>query len=401
MLFFTRMTFLITIRDKGSDMTEIAIIFGGPSLEHDVSILTGLQAAHVLSRKGQEPVVLYWTESNDWFRIPSGLEASAFLEGVPAGARPVSLELGGREPGFYEARSFGRRDRIDISTAVLCCHGAPGEDGRLQGILDLAKIAHTGPNAACAAITMDKLSFGGMAESAGLPVLPRVNWNPSSPEPPFPPPYVIKPRFGGSSLGVASVGDLSTARHLAQTSEYLRRGAILERYQENVEDLYIAIRTYPELQLSSIERPRPRPDSNQPRDGGQIYDYRQKYLEQRGAESAASEIPAQLPDEVEKLIRMLAQEIAYLIRLTGVARLDFLYDGSELWVNELNSIPGALAFRLWNESGVGHYQLLSDMITEATEPRAAPWDIDPIDRDAPDRKSLTLEKASKISQKLT
>ena len=244
-------------------MASLSVIFGGPSLEHDVSILTGLQAARVLSRNGQEPVALYWSENNEWFRVPHDLEAPAFLEGVPSGARAVSLELGGREPGFYETRSLGRRNRIDISAAVVCCHGGPGEDGRLQGLLDLAKIAYTGPSSACAALTMDKLAFGSLVESAGLAVLPRINWSSSSPEPPFSGPYIVKPRFGGSSLGVELVNDVQTARDLVQTSTYLRRGAVLEQYQADVEDLYIAIRTYPELQLSLLERPRPLPDEKE------------------------------------------------------------------------------------------------------------------------------------------
>ena len=113
-----------------------------------------------------------------------------------------------------------------------------------------------------------------------------------------------------------------------------------------------------------------------------------------------SEIPAQLQDEVAKPARMMAEEIARLTRLTGAARLDFLYKGSDVWVNELNSIPGALAFRLWSESGVSHYQLLSDMIAEATASREYPRDVDLADRDAADRKRLTLQSASQIAEKL-
>ncbi len=378
-------------------MPNVAVIFGGPSLEHDVSILTGLQAAHALSRSGREPIALYWSEAGDWFRVSPNLEAPDFLDGVPSKAEPVSLELGGREPGFHEVRSFGRRGRIEIAAAVMCCHGGPGEDGRLQGLLDLAGIAYTGPGAACAALTMDKLAFGGMVESAGLPVLPRISWSHSSPEPSFPGPYIIKPRFGGSSIGVELVADLQTARDLAQNSTYLRRGAVLEQYRRGAEDIYIAIRSYPDLQFSLVERPRPRDDGA---GGRQIYGYQQKYLEQQAAENTASEIPARLPDDTSKSVRMMAEEIAHLTRLTGAARLDFLRDGSQLWVNELNSIPGALAFRLWSESGVSHEQLLTDLIAEATAPRPTGRDVDPADRDAGERKRLTLQNASQIAQKL-
>jgi D-alanine-D-alanine ligase len=381
-------------------MSQPAVIFGGPSLEHDVSILTGLQTTRVLAGSNRDPVVLYWTEVNTWYRLPSGLEASAFLEGVPSGARPVTLELGGREPGFYEARSIGRRSRIDISAAVICCHGGPGEDGRLQGLLDLAGVPYTGPSAACATLTMDKLAFGALMASAKIPALPRIAWSSSSPEPDFPGPYIVKPRFGGSSIGIEIVGDGQTARDLVKNAPLLRRGAVLEPYKANLKDLYIAIRSYPELQFSLTESPRPRSSTSE--DGGkQIYGYREKYLEQQGAESKASEIPAQLPDVIAKSIQMAAERIAFLTSLTGAARLDFLSDGSELWVNELNSIPGAMAFRLWAESGVSHEQLLADMIHEALAPARSQRAFDPPDRHASERKAQTLQVASKIAQKLT
>jgi len=271
--------------------------------------------------------------------VPSGLEASAFLQEEPSGAQAVTLELGGDEPGFYESRSIRRRSRrIDISAAVVCCHGGPGEDGRLQGLLDLAGVPYTGPGAACAALTMDKLAFGALMASAKLPALPRIAWSASSPEPDFPGPYIVKPRFGGSSIGIEIVGDAQTARDLVKTVPLLQRGAVLDPYKANLKDLYIAIRSYPELQLSLTESPRPR--NSTPEDGGkQIYGYREKYLEQLGAESKASEIPAQLSDVIAKSIHMAAETIALLTSLTGAARLDFLSDGSQLWVNELNSIP--------------------------------------------------------------
>jgi D-alanine-D-alanine ligase len=381
-------------------MPNPSVVFGGPSWEHDVSILTGLQALRVLARGGAEPIGLYWSELNGWFRVPAGLEASAFLEGAPKEAQPLSLEVRGEDPGFYESRSFGRRTRLDISAAVICCHGGPGEDGRLQGMFDLARIAYTGPSSDCAALTMDKLAFGGMVEAANLPALPRVAWTSSSPEPSFPGPYIIKPRFGGSSIGIEVTQEIETARDLVKTSSYLSRGAVLEQYVPGLEDLYIAIRTYPELQLSLIERPRPQDGAAKAAGNAQIYGYKQKYLEQRGAESKVSEIPAGLPGEAEKSLRIMAEEIARLTRLTGAARLDFLWDGSQIWVNELNSIPGALAFRLWAESGVSHEDLLSDMLAEAGALSSTLRDIDPPDRFASERKAATLQSAGMIADKL-
>jgi D-alanine-D-alanine ligase len=375
-------------------MPTPCVVFGGPSLEHDVSILTGLQAARVLAKSGEEPVALYWSESNRWFRVPADLEASAFLDGVPASARPVVLELAGTEPGFYEARSLGRRTRIEVDAVLICCHGGPGEDGRLQAAFDLAGIAYTGPNSACASLTMDKLSFSGVIAAAGLPALPRIAWNAASPAPSFTGPYILKPRFGGSSIGIEIVDDVETVRDMLKASSYYTRGAVIEPYRTGLEDLYIAIRTHPKLQLSLIERP------GKAVGEAKIYGYQQKYLQQRGAESQVSEIPARLPDEVAKRMRVAAEEIADLTRLTGNARLDFLWDGSDLFINELNPIPGALALRLWAESGVTRDQLLADMLAEARVKRSATADIDPPDRQADDRKAQTLRSAGSIAQKL-
>lgn len=376
-------------------MPSPCVIFGGPSPEHDVSILTGLQAARILSRTSADPVALYWSESNQWFRVPAELEASAFLDGVPAGARPVTLDLAGSEPGFYETRSLGRRTRIKADTALICCHGGPGEEGQLQAALALAGLAYTGPGTACAALSMDKLSFSGVAAAAGLPALPRLAWHDTSPEPPFEGPYIIKPRFGGSSIGIEIAGDADTARHVLKSSPYYRRGAVIEPYRAGMEDLYIAIRSYPRLELSLIERP-PRAG-----DDTKIYGYQQKYLQQRGAESQASQIPAQLPDNIAKQIRLAAEEIAELTRLTGNARLDFLRNGPELYVNELNPIPGALALRLWAQSGITPAKIITDLLTEAKTSQATIADFDPPDRQAADRKAQTLQSASSIAQKLT
>jgi D-alanine-D-alanine ligase len=375
-------------------MSALAVIFGGPSLEHDVSILTGLQASRVLVQAGAEPVAIYWSESGDWFRVPADLEASAFLDGTPADARPIHVDVTGKEAGFSEARALGRRSLLELRAAVICCHGGLGEDGRLQSILDVAKVPYTGPNSLCASLSMDKLAFSGLIHDAGLPALTRVNFDESSSTPPFAGPYVLKPRFGGSSIGVEVVKDLETARSLVGTSPYYRRGAVLEPYHSGIEDLYIAIRTYPKLQLSLVERPRAAADVSA------IYGYREKYLRAAAAESQTSEIPATLPSEIEKRLLECAAEVAGLTRLTGNARLDFLWNGSELWVNELNPVPGALAFRLWAASGVQRQQLLEDMIAEAVSLGSAGANFDAIDRYAADRKRQTLQTAGKIAQKL-
>ncbi len=335
-------------------MSKPAVVFGGPSPEHDISILTGLQAARTLADAGIDVHVLYWAKTGRWYAVDADLEAAAFAEGVPGRARELRFVA---EPG--EGFVFKKKP-LDVSVVVNCCHGAPGEDGSLQSALDLAGLRYTGPDAAGSSLGMDKLAFGAVMAAAGLHSIPRrlvtdneatwVGWEP---------PYIVKPRFGGSSIGIEVVSDRQTALDLLTTSPHMRRGAVIEPFLEGCRDYLIAVRTYPELQLSAIEAP--------VRDAGaaHIYNYAQKYLAGGGLEGSARELPAQLPAQMEESIRRTAATAALLLGVRSVARVDFLVRDQDVWLNEINTIPGSLAAYLWIDPPVTRRQLLIDMITEA------------------------------------
>src|SRR3954463_9228621 len=188
----SRTTCPITSR-KELRLPRPAVLFGGPSPEHDISIILGLLATRALTDAGTEVDAIYWTKSGDFVAVDTGLEAEAFLEGVPRGARPLRFGAGGftAEGGG----GFGRKkaDALDISAVLNCCHGGPGEDGTLQGALDLAGIRYTGPTVAGAALGMDKYAFAAACPAAGLPHLPVAVLDPSDPGgAPFDGPYIVK-----------------------------------------------------------------------------------------------------------------------------------------------------------------------------------------------------------------
>ena len=320
------------------------VIFGGPSPEHDISVLTGLQAARALG----DVIAIYWSKTGEFFEVDADLEGAAFASGVPPKARPARLAAG---EGI-----LGRRDkRLEISALLNCCHGGPGEDGSLQGALDLAGVRYTGPSVAAAALGMDKLAFGDVVVAVGLKSLPRALLTETA-APDFAGPYIIKPRFGGSSIGVETVADIDTARARLGVNVHLRAGAVVEPYRGDAIDLNIAVRTYPQLELSQIEKPLRTQSS------GEILDYRDKYVGGEGMASAPREVPAQIPDNVEQQVREQATQLATVASVRGVARIDFLLDGDELYVNEINTIPGSLSKYLWT---VPFVQLLRDMLDEA------------------------------------
>ena len=352
------------------------MLFGGPSPEHDVSILTGLQAVRGLEgvEGVREILPLYWSKSGDWFAVGRGLEATAFLDGQPDGARRAELVLG-REGGFL-VRLGGlraRSERLGIDAALVCCHGGPGEDGALQGALDLAGMAYTGPDAAGAAIGMDKLGFGALVRCAGLPALERVPLLAEATEPGFEGPYILKPRFGGSSIGIDVVADLETARARLAANVHLRRGAVLEPYRPDLFDLQVAVRAWPELELSAIERPLRAAEAGGSGDGdrGEILGYRDKYVGSEGMASAPRELPASLPEELASRLRSLAKDVARLVGARGVLRVDFLSDGRSLYVNEVNTIPGSLGRHLFVDPPLPFPELLAGLLAEALQRPAA------------------------------
>lgn len=343
-----------------------AVVFGGPSPEHEISILTGLQAERVLTAAGHDVVPIYWAPTGDWFRVPAATEAKDYLEGAPSGSTPLEVRVSG-EPGIYRRKTFGA-ERVEIEAALLCLHGGAGEGGGAAAVFSLLGIPATGSTLFAGAVGMDKLAFGGLMHAAGIPSLPREAVS-TIVEPTFAGPYIVKPRFGGSSIGIEIADDVDAARALAATSIHLRTGAVVEPYRPELVDLNIAFRTFPSLEITPLEKPL-RGDS-----GSALYSYAEKYLAggagtDAGLTSAPREFPAQVPDVVAARARELAERVAEVTRLTGIVRVDLLLDEAtgELFVNEVNSIPGALSLYLWAPLQPAATVLL-DALTEARDRR--------------------------------
>jgi D-alanine-D-alanine ligase len=336
-----------------------AVLLGGPAPEHDISILTGLQAARALAEVNPSTTGIYWDKTGRFHEVEPTLEAADFAEGVPRKAKGLTLAAG-PDGGFLRGRK-----PLGVDVVVNCCHGAPGEDGSIQGTLDLAGIPYTGPTLGGAYLAMDKLAFSSLMEAAGLPTLPRLLLDPTTESLPFDGPIVLKPRWGGSSLGIEVVEDLATARALVASAPLLADGAVAEPFVDDGRDLNVAVRTYPEMQLSAIERP-------ERGGGGAIYSYAQKYLGGEGMISSPRELPAQIPEEMEATIRALAVRVAVLTDARGVSRIDFLEREGTVWVNEVNTIPGSMSVHLWVDPPLDWATLLTDMIAEALSqgPRA-------------------------------
>jgi D-alanine-D-alanine ligase len=340
---------------------RLAVLFGGPSPEHDVSILTGLLTARELLSSGLRSKVkaIYWSKNGGFYDVDPALEGGDFIEGAPSSATALDLVLG-PDGGFVQRKGrFGGTARVELDAILICCHGGPGEDGSLQGALDLAGLAYTGPNAIGAALGMDKLATAALLTAAGIPVLSRSGLDADSSPPSYPGPFIVKPRFGGSSIGIEVVADFSTALLRREANLHLRRGAVIEPYRADLYDLQIAVRTWPKVELSAIERP------ERKRAGAEILDYQDKYVGGEGMHAAARELPAKVSDGLADRLRAAALASIEALRVRGVARIDFLSDGDELFLNEINTVPGSLSRYLFIEPQLSFSALLDDMIDEA------------------------------------
>jgi D-alanine-D-alanine ligase len=157
------------------------------------------------------------------------------------------------------------------------------------------------------------------------------------------------------------VEDFATATSRLGANPHLRLGAVLEPFRPDLGDLQVAVRTWPALELSAIERPIRGSDT------ADILDYRDKYVPGEGMAGAPRELPAQISTDLEKGLRDAAERVATLAGVRGVARLDFLSDGRQLVVNEVNTIPGSLARYLWVDPEVPFATLLGDLLEEARQ----------------------------------
>lgn len=337
-------------------MSSTAIVFGGPSAEHEISILTGLQCERALTQAGLPVTMIYWTVTGDWFEVPGGTEAKDYTQGPPAGAQHLTLAIGGPNAGWSKKGRI-RSTVLGVRNVLNACHGGAGEAGGLQWMMHLNNVACTGSEAIQATLGMDKLAFGAVMAANGIPSLPRVAVT-ADMKPDFDGPYIIKPRAGGSSIGIARVETVKEAQDLAAAGIHYKGGAVIEPYRSDLFDLNVAYRTHPTLEVSLIEKPTRKSDT-------EIYGYADKYLNGDGLASSTRELPAKIPADLKTKIEDLTRQVARVSGVTGTVRCDFLSDGEgELYVNELNSIPGAMSLYLWGDQ-ITMPELLKNMVAEA------------------------------------
>ena len=387
-------------------MKTVAVLFGGRSLEHDVSVVSGLQVLHALDPAAYSPLPIYIDQTNRWWVGDDLWRSETFKGGAPDRARLTEVVLA---PGFGASAltpasgvlpragltrtlrdpSDHARGQLEIDVFVPVLHGTYGEDGCIQGLLELGGCAYVGCGVLASAAGMNKRVSKILAAHAGVPIVPWLScgrgvldlgpaWMhdlPARVADAFGWPSIVKPCNLGSSAGlsVAASADELIAGVL-RAFEYDAE-AIVEPFIRNRLELNVAVAGLDEPVASVTEMPVTLQGS--PLTFGEKYK-RQGPKSVGTAEGMAGALRVLDPQDLSAEMRARAQHLAItvfsVLGCEGISRVDFLIDADrgELYFNEINTLPGSLAFYLW--SAAPYYwtitEILSKLIARAERARA-------------------------------
>lgn len=340
-------------------MKRVAVFFGGVSNEHDISVLTGMMAVNLLRSAGYEALPVFLPLSGGMTLAKNASRAEDFLEGK----RYPAVGLSG---AALERRGLFRR-RTPFDVALNCCHGGMGEDGTLSALLAFYGVPSASPSMELSAAFMDKSLAKLALKGLGLPVLPSVCVREGEGErakaeaKKLGYPLVVKPCRLGSSIGVTVAKEERELIVALALAFRLDGSALLEPYLARRRDLNCAaVQRGKELVLSPIEEVL----SSSP-----VLTFGEKY------ESAErrSVIPADIPDGAASTIRAAMRSVAEAFSLRGVVRGDFfLAQDGRVYFNELNTVPGSLAFYLFGDTLLEARDFLVSLVENASLPPAKP-----------------------------
>ncbi len=350
---------------------NLGIIFGGKSPEHEVSIITAFQVWPWINKEKYQPFLIYLDYDNQAFLCPpiKKQDYQKFIENTIKEKAYVDFIKG----GIYLKKGFFKK-RIKVDAVLLLTHGGSGENGQIQGLLDFFDIPYTGSNLLTSAITMDKVLTKESFAKIGLKTLP-YSWFDYKDfkkdqkkivkdiEDKLKYPLFIKPARSGSSIGINKVKNRKELVGAINKAAVFDNKILIEESLEDAIDINCAVMGG----LSPIISPCEQPLSDE-----QFLSFQEKYLKggkNKGMASLSRIIPAPIPEKKALEIKNMAKIIFGEIILWGMSRIDFLYQKKtgKVYPNEINSIPGSLAFYLWQAKNIQPPQLIDRMIDLAIE----------------------------------
>lgn len=340
-------------------MAHVGVVFGGRSVEHQVSVRSARTVAQGLREAGHQVTPLGVAQDGCWIDAEA---SAAVIGGEAKEIPPIELPVA---PTVRHLLASG----VEVVFPIV--HGTWGEDGTFQGLCEMLDLAYVGCGVTASALAMDKVLCKRQLQAAGVPVVEYEAISRNDFEQDrgaflercerlgFP--LFVKPSVGGSSVGVKKVPDRSC---LATSIEFALRFddvALVERGVKGRE-LETAVLGYRQIEASAVGEIIP---------GNEFYDYADKYLQ----DTAGLVAPAEIPEAISERLRRTAVQAFQAIGGAGLARVDFFYEGEDgLYVNELNTLPGFTSIsmypRLWGLSGIPLPALVDRLVRIALERHA-------------------------------
>jgi D-alanine-D-alanine ligase len=384
---------------------RVAVCFGGPSVEHDVSIITAHQLMHALEER-HVPVPVYLARDGRMWTGDALRDVEAFGPETPSGAEPCELRIGASRPGFVAPASSRLRGDRDLAVEVVICaiHGTGGEDGTLLGALEHTALPYVGGGVGPAAVAMDKALAKTVFEHAGLTVLPhelvtREMYSADADRTTarvverIGVPCYAKPLSLGSSIGVSRCANEHELLEALELCLELDRRALVEPALDDAVEVNAAVLGRPggDLRVSVLEQPVKGESATLSfedkylrgvKQGGEAKGERQgtkAEIDDGGMAGQDRLIPAPIPESLAQQVRGAAARAHAALGFAGVVRYDFLIERAEhadphVVLNEANTVPGSFSFYLFQPDGLGFPDLADALIeiaiAEAAERRA-------------------------------
>jgi len=355
----------------------IAVIFGGRSAEHDVSIITAhMPIIQSLIASGQFDVwPIYIAKDGSWYADKAMNDLNFFknpdFEAQLARQKKIQLLF---DHGLDIIWPGIRSKKVHIDITFPAMHGTFGEDGSLMGLLRMAGVPFVGCDLFASAVAMDKMLTKHVLAAEGIPVVPYVWFTKAEWEAnrhallekiaALKWPVFVKPVHLGSSIGISKVARHEELEQAIEVALHYDDKVLVEESVENLIEITLPLMGNDTIQCAAPERPLNKTD---------FFDFNDKYLsggkKGGGANSEYSEIPANIGDELTKQVLDLGKKTYHALGCTGTARIDFLIDSNSqrVYVNEVNTLPGGLYDHNWRKVGVSRVELVTKLVALAEE----------------------------------
>ena len=356
--------------------TKVAMMFGGKSVEHEVSVISGIQAYMNMDTDKYDVIPVYLTKKNEMYigdavrKIEEYKDVDALLK---KSQRVIMVNDNGRIClTSYPVKRFAKNTTIDIDVAFPVVHGTNVEDGAFQGYLKTIGVPFVGCDVTASAVGMDKYIMKMILKEAGIPVLDALIFTLSDysdtdalmdkTETALGYPVIIKPVNLGSSVGISVAKDrVELSASIDDAFRYATKILVEHAISDLREINCSVLGDENEAEASECEEPMHTDD---------ILSYEDKYVGReksggsKGMATLSRKIPADISPEFREEVRSLAVRSFKALGCCGVSRIDFMIDNEsgKLYFNEINTIPGSLAFYLWEPIGVPYKELLDRMI---------------------------------------